>query len=94
MKKLLLIVAVMSMTACSSLKSMNEEHKAERKELRGVHKSKVEKMRERNKIEMKLLTTKQAIEFVGVGTQKYKEMKAEIDKMEEALKNLESIIKG
>lgn len=56
MKKILLLVAfAVSMTACSSLKSMDKEHKAARKELRVEQKAKKKALGEEHKAEAKII---------------------------------------
>ncbi|MGL5190026.1 MAG: hypothetical protein ACRC7S_10310 [Cetobacterium sp.] len=95
MKKILLTLTIISLTACSSLKSMDAEHKAQRKELRveqkakkkalgEEHKLEAKKLQKRLEIERELLKTKQALELVQYGSAKYKELIA----LKESLENL------
>ncbi|MGL5639852.1 MAG: hypothetical protein ACRCY7_07765 [Cetobacterium sp.] len=97
MKKLILVLAMISLVACSSLKSMDAEHKQARKELRleqkakkkalgEEHKLEAKKLSKRLEIERKLLKTKQALELVEYGGSKYKELIALKEQLEELLK--------
>ncbi|MGL4792422.1 MAG: hypothetical protein ACRC23_01650 [Aeromonas jandaei] len=86
MKKLALILLVTSLTACSSLKQINTKHKTERKELRIEQKQKLDKLKDKQKIERKLLQTKQALEFTLYGSEKYKELMALKEHLENLLK--------
>lgn len=97
MKKLLLVLTVLSMTACSSLKSMDVEHKEARKELRieqkakkkalgEEHKLEAKKLSKRLELERELLKTKQALELVEYGSSKYKELIALKEQLENLLK--------
>lgn len=97
MKKVLFIITILSMTACSSLKSINTEHKTQRKELRAEQLEKKKELGERHKLESKklskrlelereLLKAKQALELAKYGTDKYKELKELIKHLEDLLK--------
>ncbi|MGL5965054.1 MAG: hypothetical protein ACRCZ2_11770 [Fusobacteriaceae bacterium] len=94
MKKILILgIIFTTFTACSSLKTMNSEHTAQRKELRKEqtiakkelgteHKAESKALSEKNKKQRELLKAKHSIQFAVVGTQKY----LELQKLEAFLK--------
>ncbi|MGL5428136.1 MAG: hypothetical protein ACRDAS_09510 [Cetobacterium sp.] len=97
MKKLLLVLTMISLVACSSLKSMDAEHKQARKELRleqkakkkalgEEHKLEAKKLSKRLELERELLKVKQTLELVEYGSAKYKELTALKEQLENLLK--------
>lgn len=95
--RILLLALALSLTACSTLDTMNEAHKTARKELREAqkvrkhdlgekHKLESKKLSDRAKLERDLLATKHALELAKVGTEKYKELQELIKHLEELLK--------
>ncbi|MGL5963684.1 MAG: hypothetical protein ACRCZ2_04740 [Fusobacteriaceae bacterium] len=63
MKKLLLIIAITSLTACSSLNQINTEHRAEKEALRSAYREQIRPIEENYKADNKKLKTKHSIEF-------------------------------
>lgn len=97
MKKLLILISLITFTACSSLNEMDTIHKAERKALResqtarkkemgDKHKIESSKLTKRAEVERELLKTTQALTLVEYGTEKYKELSATIEKLKDFLK--------
>ncbi len=97
MRLIAIAILITILTACSSLKGMNEQHTAERKQLRIEQKEKKKELGEKHKIEAKklqkrleiereLLKAKQAIQLVEYGSEKFKELS-------ELIKHLENLLK-
>ena len=93
MKKIIILCGAILMSGCSTLAIINDKDKAERKELYATHKIERREVFDRQKLEIKLLVKTQTLKFVTVGSIKYLELKAELDKIKEALEQMAGIIK-
>lgn len=78
MKKILLVLLVLSTTACSSLGTMNSKHKEQRKELRTEQKAKKKALGQEHKEEFRVLGAEHKAEA--------KNLKIRLEKERELLK--------
>lgn len=97
MKLAIIAIVLMLLSACSSLRGVNDQHTLERKQLRTEQKEKKKELGEEHKLEVKklskkleiereLLKTRQALQLVEFGSVKYNELKSAIETLETLLK--------